>query len=100
MEKHDGIGTDWREHYREALFEADPDKLQMGIEAAHQAVQRRICALWDVQPTDIRELTQLAYASYFLGLLSAITEQNKTPTPWADIAERIRNKERVDAHKP
>ena len=77
MEKHDGIGTDWREHYREALFEADPDKLQMGIEAAHQAVQQRICALWDVQPADTRELTQLAYASYFLGLLSTITDQNQ-----------------------
>ena len=77
MEKHDETDIDWREHYRQALFEADPDKLQMGIAAAHQAVQQRICTLWDIQPADIRELTQLAYASYFLGLLSTITEQNQ-----------------------
>lgn len=79
MEKHDGTDTDWREHYRQALFEADPNKLQMAIKAAHWAVQQRICALWDVQPADIRELTQLAYASYFLGLLSTITDQNQKP---------------------
>ena len=68
--------TDWREQYRQVLFEADPLKLQMGIEVAHQAVQRRICELWDVQPADIRELTQLSYASYFLGLLTRFAEQH------------------------
>jgi hypothetical protein len=76
---HDEKGTDWREHYRQVLFEADPEKLQMGIEAAHQAVQRRICELRDVEPADTRELSQLAYASYFLGLLSTLTEQNQKP---------------------
>jgi hypothetical protein len=67
--------TDWREQYRQVLFEADPEKLQMGIEVANQAIQGRICELWDVQPADICELTQLAYASYFLGLLTSIAEQ-------------------------
>lgn len=92
MEKHDGTDTDWREHYRQALFEADPNKLQMGIKAAHLAVQQRICALWDVQPADIRELTQLAYASYFLGLLSTITDQNQKPE--GPILSRFETEER------
>jgi hypothetical protein len=66
--------TDWREHYREVLFQPDPEKLPMAIEVALQAVQRRTAALWDVQPPDRGELTQLAYALYILGLLRAMTE--------------------------
>jgi len=73
---HNQKRTDWREHYTHVLFEANAEKLQMGIEAAHKAVQQRICELWDVEPADIRELCELASASYFLGLLSTITEQN------------------------
>ena len=61
--------TDWREAYRQVLFEAEPENLQMSIEAAHEAVNRRICTVWDVQPPDMGELNQLAYASYILGLL-------------------------------
>jgi hypothetical protein len=71
--------NDWREQYRQVLFEADPEKLQMGIEVANQAIQERICELWNVQPADICELTQLAYASYFLGLLTSIAEQHQKP---------------------
>ena len=61
--------TDWRETYWQVLFAADPEKLQTSIEVAHEAVKRRICTLWDVQPPDMGELNQLAYASYTLGLL-------------------------------
>ena len=70
--------TDWRDAYRQVLFEADPEKLQMSIEAAHEAVERRVCTLNDVRPQDMSELTQLAYASHILTLLnSTITERKE-----------------------
>jgi hypothetical protein len=76
MQMHDAKGTDWREQYTQVLFKADPEKLQMGIEAAHEAVQHRICALWDGSAGGYW-LTQLAYASRFRGLVNTITEQNQ-----------------------
>jgi hypothetical protein len=85
--------SDWREHYREVLFQADPEKLQMAIGAAHGAVQRRICALSDVQPPDTGELTQLAYASHILGLLSMLTEHKQKPN--AAIGSAFQPEERL-----
>jgi hypothetical protein len=90
---HHAKDIDWREQYRQVLFEADREKLLVGIEATHQTVQQRILALWDVEPVDVRELTQLAYASYFLGLLTRITEQHQEaegPTRWAFKPEERR----------
>lgn len=74
--------ADWQEVYRQALFEADTEKLEIGIEAAHRSVQQRICALWEgAEPPDIRELTQLGYACHILALLSTITEHKKQTHP-------------------
>lgn len=68
---------DWREPYREVLFEGNARKLPERIELAHQAIQRRVCQLSDTRPTDTRELSQLAYASHFLALLTRITDLNR-----------------------
>jgi hypothetical protein len=55
---------DWREHYRLALFEADPDRVLMRIEVAHESV-------------DIRERSQLDSAAYFLGSLRTIVQRKQ-----------------------
>lgn len=64
--------VDWREQYRQALFEADPQRVLTRIEEAHQAIRFRICELWDSDAADIRERSELDSAAYFLGLLRTI----------------------------
>jgi hypothetical protein len=68
---------DWREQYRQALFEADPDRVRVPIEAAHEAIRWRICELWELGSLDIRERSQLHSTAYFLGLLRTIAQKNQ-----------------------
>jgi hypothetical protein len=68
---------DWREQYWQALFEADPDRVLMRIEAANEAIRWRICELWELGSVDIRERSQLDSAAYFLGLLRSIAQKKQ-----------------------
>lgn len=70
--------AEWREMYKLALFEPDPEKLAMRIENAREAIRWRICELWDLGTTDTKERSQLDAATYFLGLLHSINAR-KTP---------------------
>ena len=65
-------GADWREQYRQALFEGDPQRVLMRIEEAHEAIRCRVCELWESDATDTRERSELDSAAYFLGLLRTI----------------------------
>ena len=73
------IAADWRELYREALFEADRDKVPVRIDVASQAIRCRLCELWQLGPTDIRERSELDAAAYFLGLLRSMSGKKQFP---------------------
>jgi hypothetical protein len=73
----DKRNTEWRERYRQALFESDPDILPMRLDEAHKAIRWRICELWDTGVADYSELSQLDSASYFLGLLRTLAEKKQ-----------------------
>jgi hypothetical protein len=73
----DARNTDWRERYRQALFESDPDILPMRLDEAHKAIRWRICELWDIGAADNSELSHLDSAAYFLGLLRTIAEKKQ-----------------------
>ena len=71
------INADWRDLYREALFEPDLEKLPMRVDAANQAIRSRVCEIWQLGPDDAEERSQLDAASYFLGLLLTIAVNKK-----------------------
>ena len=71
------MNADWRDLYRQALFERDSEKLELRIEAANRAIRSRVCEIWHLGSTDARERSQLDAASYFLGLLRTIAGKQK-----------------------
>lgn len=85
--------ADWQEQYRQALFEADPQRVLMRIEEAYEAIRCRICELWESDATDVRERSQLDSAAYFLGLLRTIaTNKGKSSsTLYSEFDSRKRD---------
>jgi hypothetical protein len=71
--------ADWRELYREALFEADCDKVLVRIDVANQAIRCRLFELWQLGPADVRERSELDAAAYFLGLLRSMSGRKQFP---------------------
>lgn len=71
------MNADWRDLYRQALFELDSEKLELRIDAANRAIRSRVCEIWQLGSTDARERSQLDAASYFLGLLRMIAGKQK-----------------------
>jgi hypothetical protein len=74
-----GMDPDWRDVYREALFEPDSEKVLIRIDTANQAIRCRVCGIWQLGRADGQERSQLDAASYFLGLLRTITGKKKSP---------------------
>jgi hypothetical protein len=74
------MNADWRDLYRQAVFEFDSEKFEMRIEAANQAIRCRVCAMWQLGPVDARERSQLDAASYFLGLLRMAGKKKPSST--------------------
>lgn len=85
--------ADWREQYRQALFEADPQRVLTRIEEAHDAIRYRICELWESDETDIRERSELDSAAYFLGLLRTIAanKEKSRSSPYSSVDSRKRD---------
>jgi len=73
----DSRNADWRERYRQALFESDPELLPMRLDEANKAIRWRICELWNVGVAGNSELSHLDSAAYFLGLLRNITQKKQ-----------------------
>lgn len=71
--------TDWRELYKQAVLEPDPEQLAMRIDKAHKAIRWRISELWHVGAADTSERSQLDAASYFLALLRTIAGRKVQP---------------------
>jgi hypothetical protein len=71
--------ADWRELYKQAVLEPDPEKLAMRIDKAHKAIRWHISELWHVEAADTNERSQLDAASYFLGLLRTIAAKKVQP---------------------
>jgi hypothetical protein len=69
----------WQQLYRLAVFESDPEKLPLRIEAACEAIRWRISQLWDLGANDSCERSQLDAAIYFLGLLRTFAAKKKSP---------------------
>jgi hypothetical protein len=64
--------TDWRELYKEALFEADPEILLARIVEAHYAMQRRARELWYEGSSVTREQCDMDIACEFLEILGVM----------------------------
>ncbi len=61
--------TDWRQLYREALFEPEPEKLLARIAEAYYAMQCRARELWYEGSSNGKERAQMDAACGFLELL-------------------------------
>lgn len=61
--------TRWRELYRKALSENDPQRLSLRIVEAHKAIQERVRQLWYEGSQETRERTRLDAASHSLEAL-------------------------------
>ena len=81
--------ANWRQLYREALFEPDPGKLSMRIEQAHDAIRWRRLELWHCGGADVRERSELDATSYFLGLLGNLSGKNHG----SELASVVRSRE-------
>jgi hypothetical protein len=63
-------GTVWRDLYRQAVLEPNPEKLAIRIDKAHKAIQWRICKLWHVGAADTNEAKPTGCGLAFLGVAS------------------------------
>ena len=64
----------WRDLYREAVMEPDPEKMRTRIAMAYQAIRRRSAQVQRDQSVQSEEKAQLDCAAYFLHLLRGVTE--------------------------
>ena len=72
----------WRDFYKEAVMESDPDKLRGRIAVAYKAIRLRVTEVKRAGANG-EEQAQLDCASYFLHVLQGITEK-KSPRPSHD----------------
>ena len=70
--------ANWRELYRDALFEADSEKALVRIDLASQAIRCRVCELWQLRPAGGRERSELDAPAYFLGLLRSMSQKKQS----------------------
>ena len=80
--------ANWRQLYRQALFEPDLGKLSMRIEQAHDAIHWRRLQLWHSGGVDVRERSELDAVSYFLGLLGNLSGKNHGSEPAPVVRSR------------
>ncbi len=67
--------TDWRQLYREALYEPEPEKLLARIAEAYYAMQCRARELWYEGSSNGKARAQMDAACGFLELLEMMAEE-------------------------
>ena len=66
---------DWRELYKEAVLEHDPERLGARISQAHEAIQKRALQLWYEGSHEMSEREHLNAAAHYLEILCALAGQ-------------------------
>ena len=68
---------DWRELYKKALLERDPESLSLRICQAHKAIQTRTRELWYQGSPETRERESLIAATHYLQILRLLLAKRR-----------------------
>lgn len=68
---------DWRELYKEAVLEHDPERLGTRISQAHKAIQERTRDLWYQGSPEVSERQRLTAATHYLEILRSLLQKRR-----------------------
>lgn len=75
----------WRDLYREAVMESDPERLRIRIAVAYKAIRTRMAEVRQDKAAQFDEQARLDCAMHFLHLLKGISER-KSNRPRGNMA--------------